>query len=307
MRLHMGGDSMINVNITIIAKKIIDQDRVLFNTESAKNEIPLSTFINQIISCSLSSQSLFLPFDYSLIHIKNKGSYFKIRLNKKIVEYFESKDIEVEDKIDSVPQYVKLVLETYAKLPFIRREEIILSDMIEKIKHQILKKEVVKFSTSVKNSKDYKVLPLLVASSKENTFRYLVAIDDTSHIISIRISTIRTPIDHCGLIIPWPSEEELTQIHNDLIEFGPTFAFDPKVEVRVKLTDDGVRDYIYSVIHRPIHVNRDNNVFQFKCSLRQAEFFFFRFCGDVEIIEPNELRDLFAKKYREGLKVYTDV
>lgn len=48
----------------------------------------------------------------------------------------------------------------------------------------------------------------------------------------------------------------------------------------------------------------DNNVFVFQCSETQALYFFFRFAGDAEILEPLSLRNKMRDLYQAGLDNY---
>ena len=48
----------------------------------------------------------------------------------------------------------------------------------------------------------------------------------------------------------------------------------------------------------------EDNVYVFCCSEMQAIYFFFRFAGDVEILEPLSLRNKFRDLYTAGLDKY---
>jgi predicted DNA-binding transcriptional regulator YafY len=48
----------------------------------------------------------------------------------------------------------------------------------------------------------------------------------------------------------------------------------------------------------------EGNEFVFKCTEAQAEFYFFKFGKDAEILEPEELRNKLANMYDEALRMY---
>lgn len=96
------------------------------------------------------------------------------------------------------------------------------------------------------------------------------------------------------------------KINEDLAEFGPTFIEDDIQEIVIRFLSNSARQsYEYSIIHRPIHnevIDGKRNIYKFRCSLKQAEFFFFRFAGDIEILSPDELKAWFIDMYQKGLK-----
>jgi hypothetical protein len=303
--LYTGNDTIINVNLTKITRKVINQDRIIFNNISLEeNEIKLGSFINIVLKNTFFKEEYYKLFDSSLLSIRDKGSYFKFRLaydNKKSLDKGDFSDINY---IDTAPQYIKLVLETYANLSFFEREKILLTNIISELNDYILRKKSITFYTKTKNENEYIILPLIISPSKEYTFNYLIAKDLEGNFISIRISNIVGKIYKSSTLILYPTEFELDELKRNLIEYGATFACDKKIKVKVRLSQEGINSFSYSVIHRPIEVSREGNIFSFECSAKQIEYFFFRFCENAEILEPIELRQLFINKYKSGLKQY---
>jgi predicted DNA-binding transcriptional regulator YafY len=46
------------------------------------------------------------------------------------------------------------------------------------------------------------------------------------------------------------------------------------------------------------------NTYEFISTKEQLEYYFFSFGKDAEILEPQELRDVFTQKYNEALQLY---
>jgi len=146
------------------------------------------------------------------------------------------------------------------------------------------------------------VTPISIVPSKEGTFQYLIG-KEKSSILSIRLSRIEQ-IKIFGKSARI-SETELHQINADLSESGATFITEPKVKIKVKFSAKGLKSYEYSVIHRPLHIDiENNNTYVFHCSEKQALYFFFRFASDVEILEPLSLRNKMRDLYQAGLNNY---
>ncbi len=306
----------INLNLTSLAQKTISADCEIFSASSSNGIYTRSTFINQVITNYDykygDNDDGDFPLDKNLIRLKERGSYFKMRLNKDAIDKLTKlgSDSSFLNKHDfhSCPQYIKCVLEAYARLPFIQREELILKNrIIEPIKNALARKQMLSIKYKGKNKdkdEELKVSPIRIVPAKEGTFQYLIAMKDNS-VIPLRLSRIQwvKPLRHEHAIDI--SDDINKQIIDSLAEYGPTFIKEPVVKIKVKFTDNGLASYKYSVIHRPMHVAVEaNNVYVFKCSEMQAKYFFFRFVGDATILEPASLRDEFKKLYESGLKNY---
>lgn len=288
----------INLNLTSLAQKTIESDCVIF-AASSSSTITKSTLINKVIT----DYNDDFPLDENLIGLKDYESYFKMRLNKQSLDKLDSLGSDSSFTYAqhySCTQYIKCLLETYARLPFIQRESLILKEgTIEPIKNALAREQML--SIVYKNEK-INVSPIGIVPAKEGTFQYLIAMQDAS-VISIRLSRIQS-IKPFGHAVPI-SNEIKKQTTEALAEYGPTFIKEPVITIKVKFTDDGLKSYEYSVIHRPMHVAiEDNNIYVFRCSEMQAIYFFFRFAGTAEILEPISLRNKFKELYQSGLNNY---
>lgn len=288
----------IRINLTDLARKVIESDRIIFGA-SANSNLTYGAIVNKIIENFDDDFTI----DDSLLTLRNEDESRIVRLQNNVIDILGA--VEIADYLKNtstpnVPKYVKCLLESYSRLPFIKREKL------------ILKKDVIQhIDAALKNRKNlqitYKgdtfiVTPICIAPAKEGTFQYLVGEKNSSR-ISIRLSRIEK-IRAIGKTTPI-AEDVIKQINADLSEFGPTFITEQKTTIKVKFSKKGLESYEYSVMHRPMHIAiEEDNVYVFCCSEMQAIYFFFRFAGDVEILEPLSLRNKFRDLYTAGLDKY---
>lgn len=289
----------INLNITHLAQKVLDSDRLLLGTAQEKG-LSFGTIVNTIIS----SYDDDFPLTESLIKKKDYQSHKKMRLSRSAMDAltdYEENAYPLSGKY-SVTQYIKCLLESYARINFIEREKLILKKtVIEPIENSIRQNKTIriKISNQFIDLSPYKIVP-----SKEGTFQYLVGAVDGKW-AAYRLSRIKF-LKTKGMATLPPVE----QIDEILAEFGPTFFGEPITDIKVRFTPKGLLRYEYSVIHRPVHTKIENDpktnssIYIFNCSEKQALYFFFSFANDVEIIEPLSLRQRFIDMYQQGYQKY---
>ena len=289
----------INLNITHLAQKVLDSDRLLLGTAQEKG-LSFGTIVNTIIS----SYDNDFPLTESLIKKKDYQSHKKMRLSRSAMDeltYYEENAYPLGGKY-SVTQYIKCLLESYARINFLDREKLILKKtVIEPIENAIRQNKAIriKFSNQLIELSPYKIVP-----SKEGTFQYLVGAVDGKW-AAYRLSRIKF-LKTKGKAV-FPATE---QIDEALAEFGPTFFGEPTIDIKIRFTRKGLLRYEYSVIHRPIHTRIESDakgngdIYVFQCSEKQALYFFFSYADDVEILEPLSLRQRFIDMYRHGYEQY---
>lgn len=285
----------IRISLTVLAQKVIESDCIIFGA-SSNSHLTYGTIVNKII------KNFDDDFDISekLLSLRNEQKSQIVRLQNDTIDILA--EVSLDDYLKhtpnpSVPKYVRCLLESFARLPFIEREKIVLKDIIQRIESALNKKKdlSIQFMGTVKT-----VTPIIIALAKEGTFQYLIGQEDDT-LVSIRLSRIER-IRTVGKSNPI-AEDKRIKIDADLSEFGPTFITEPKVTIKVRFSPKGLENYQYSVIHRPIHIAiEENNIYVFHCSEKQALYFFFRFAGEAEILEPLSLRQKMHDMYRSGLK-----
>jgi len=77
-------------------------------------------------------------------------------------------------------------------------------------------------------------------------------------------------------------------------------------EIHVKLTPQGLKKYNAKVHLRPLYETIiDDDIYVFRCTQMQIEFFFLEFGADAQIISPEPLRQRFADIYNAAAAAYS--
>lgn len=285
----------VRINLSQVAKSILKRDMLIFNTASSYKE---GTFINSIIENYIASE-----FEISYEYTRFKGEskvYYLSDENVESLEYFTSNNKKTRDFL-TPSELLKCIIESYCRLNYIERENIILHRIITQLNEAIQSKRKVTIRTYNDN---ITVSPYNIVPSREALFSYLVAYDGDKF-NSFRISTIKS-VTIKKETIRYNKSINLLKIDDLLVEFGPTFAFEPIENIIIQfLSDKAEQSYLYSSIHRPVHseiLDSRNKIYEFKCSLKQATYFFFRFAGNIKIISPKKLKDEFKMMYENGYK-----
>ena len=77
-----------------------------------------------------------------------------------------------------------------------------------------------------------------------------------------------------------------------------------EAEIHVKLTKAGVNKYRRQTHLRPPLVRELDGTYVFRCTTAQAEFYFFKFGKDAEILLPMDLRERFKSMYEAAANIY---
>ena len=85
---------------------------------------------------------------------------------------------------------------------------------------------------------------------------------------------------------------------------GVQFLLSEDDTISVRLTEKGVEMYHRQIHLRPSAPKIEGDIYIFSCSLSQAEFYFFKFGAEAEMISPPELVEIFRNKYEKAYKLY---
>lgn len=242
--------------------------------------------------------------------MSSKGTGKKFTLNKKSYELLcNIPDNSYETEIFKSPgKYLKAIFETYARLPYLQREEIFFHEILSEIEDSIRLKRTIRITTG---ARQYEVLPYLITTDTLSAYHYLVGLshpvdaDDSADLCaSFRISRIRkvqmNRNDQRLL-----KAEEKKQLDEQISEKGVQFLLTDVTKIRIRLSDEGVRKYHSQVHLRPPYQEKsDDNIFEFRCTSRQIEAYFFKFGKDAEILEPLDLKEKFAAEYKSAADLY---
>lgn len=294
------------LRLSSLCEKVLRQDCIFFNSSDG---FTLNGIINRILVLFLKQPEEPFALNFDLKDLVGNTRVY--RCGKELVAAWNDVIDDFNERYDlSDSDFCKLILESYSQLSFAEREAFILSERMEQIRRAISQKYRIRVSTFVNQSNDKKagddLVPYKIVESKEGSFSYLIAIDDANDfkLRSIRISHIKSFSLHKG-----PTRRissfRLREYDVLIAEFGPTFVEEETMDIVIRfLNETARRKYEYSVIHRPIHtkiLDSEKMIYEFHCSLKQAQYFFFYYTGDIDIISPRELKDRFIENYKKGL------
>jgi len=231
----------------------------------------------------------------------------RFSLNKENFEYLTG-DCNEDKHYKKRKDYIECVIEEYVRLPYVKREIIIYEEFVSKIDNSITKKKLLQVETDL--GKKFDMLPYKIMQDPLSTANYLVGYtrdcnDSESswepHSFRISaISSLRVGSAKKGL-----SKEQILSLEKFTNTRTPQFMLGDNQEILVRLTDAGKRKYTRQMHMRPKKIEeREDNVFVFHCPFAQAEFYFFKFGKDAEIISPLTLRNKFREMYLSASSIY---
>ena len=259
-------------------------------------------------------ESLILQKKHSLVEkvaSYESGRTFKFWLNKKNLEYLSEPSSECSEEryYTKRGKYIKCVLEEYARLPYIEREKIYFSPLMEEIQVAIRDKNQLRVVTGT--DAIYSVYPYEILSDPLSTANYLVGYctrydnpEDEKRPCSFRISALKS-VRREKSKSAFLKESLWKQLSQTIASRGVQFMVGNESEIYVKLTKAGVNKYLRQTHLRPSLVReQEDGVYVFKCTTVQAEFYFFKFGKDAEILFPIDLRERFESMYKAAANIY---
>lgn len=244
-----------------------------------------------------------------------KGNYFKFYLNKKNFEYLtgdksdcDEPDCNENDYYKNCGQYIKSVIEEYARLPYVERERIYYKERISIIEKAIKEKKQLHIITGSK--KIYYVYPYKILQDPLATTNYLVGFSysdirskEQKIPCSFKIAalqTVKMKTDN-GKI----TAKEEAFLEQKIERRGVQFMVGEETRIRIRLTEAGVYRYNRYIHLRPaVSEIQEPNIYVFNCTETQAQFYFFKFGADAEVLEPERLRKHFQEMYRDAANLY---
>lgn len=207
-----------------------------------------------------------------------------------------------------IGSYFKAVVEEYARLPYIKRESIFQWEIIQTINSVLSRaKKRCAIKLSLRNGKQHLVIPYCVVTDIRSLYHYLVAIPygENAQWMSFRISNIIS-VDEQEGVSGFLSKERQAQAEQAIQKHGVQFLSAELADVRVRLTASGVKKYQTQLHLRPKYEKiEEDSIYVFRCTETQAEFYFFKFGADAEILEPSRLAEKFKSMYQKAYQLYT--
>ena len=239
-----------------------------------------------------------------------KGVGFYIWLNEKNYGYLSEPDSECgeNDHYKRRGDYIKSVLEEYARLPYVERELVAFAPLFSEINLALEKKCQLRLKTS--GGGLYSVYPYGIRRDPLSTANYLVGYStlydsptDDKRPCSFRISAMRSLRAEKSKSA-FLKKGNWTLLEKEIASRGVQFLSSNEINVVVRLTAEGLRNYRRQVHMRPMFIQRDGDIFSFSCTPAQARFYSLKFGKEAEIISPPDLREEFASAYRAAADLY---
>lgn len=279
----------------------------------------IERFVKTVPSSAAKEDTVSALIDsYKLELIETANSYprehqFKFQLDRQNFIYIMDWR-DTEDAYEGVPgRFIKAVLEEYARKPLVEREAILFNDLIEMVGSCV--KSHLSLVLTLANGARYEVRPFGVLTDKGNNYHYLVGYsrkagekaDDKQS--SFRISNIREYKLYHGRSGKL-TEKERRSIAHRINSVGVQFLLEEPDRIKVRLSKRGKSMYESQAHLRPVFISREMEesgdwVYEFNCTKIQAQYFFFKFGAEAEILYPLDLRNLFAKRYQEACNQYS--
>lgn len=254
-----------------------------------------------------------------------KGHGEKFRINVENVELLKN-DISEEDIYDgSIGLYLKAIYEEYCTLHTYEREQVFFREIVDEINKAIISTKKLKITIKKKRSfqdnsyynRKFYVTPYKIVQDNTKSYNYLIGIseeilnDNTTSekkISSFRISRI-DKVMMCKSMSGFLSQDKKDEIEEEIILKLPQFMAGDLIDVKVRFTNYGYENYNRLLYLRPNYYTKVENeelTFIFHCTEVQAMNYFLKFVRDVEILEPDYLREKFITRYKEALSIYED-
>lgn len=304
-----------HINISNHALGTIENDSLTFSGQ--RN---ISGFINRIVlNCSADIEKIMKEYSISSVPIPKETSR-KIRLQNNLYDILYSEDFDsvaIKYKTNQ-GDYIRNIIENYARLSFFGRESIYFKNELQFINDQLLftekRKRVIKIR--MLDGKKYYFKVFRISDEYEASYHYLIGyskIEASDKFIpaSFRLSRIADMRECAESFGSGKITAKESALLNDRIKKnGVSYILGTTERIEVKLTQTGMNMY-NNIFHlRPLYQNvRDNqdNSFSlfFETTTRQINDYFFLFGREAEIISPKELRDSFADRYKLAYQAYS--
>ena len=251
------------------------------------------------------------------------GTGFKFWLNTKNFEYLTEENGEcTEDAYYSTRgKYIKSVLEEYARLPYVERERIYFSDTFVIIDNAIkgtdpqnphFRKTSYQLHVVTDSETEYSVYPYQILCDPLSTANYLVGYSKRYNMpeeektpCSFRISALKK-IKEEKSKSAFLKEKEKAFLDQCIASRGVQFLVGEQDEIKIRLTKAGINKYHRQAhLRPPISKGPEDDVYITLCTQAQAEFYFFKFGPDAEILSPPDLRAKFISTYEAALRSYS--
>ena len=237
----------------------------------------------------------FIDKNLSKIELEeSSGKKVQFNLSKENEDIFF--DVLREKKDSTEAELMRDIFFTYINNLRFKREEIIFYNTFKQIREAIKnnKKIGIKYHSTARIINPY----FIEVSSKENRAYLFCYCEKNEDFRNYRISDIENI---------WSLQKEIHIKDKEYIE-AIKKNFDPFLSygnfIKVKMTEEGKALYERVNQNRPKLVKEEGDIYTFECSEKLAKVYFAQFYDDIEIIEPESLRESFKENFKRTYEMY---
>jgi hypothetical protein len=198
--------------------------------------------------------------------------------------------------------FIKAVVEEYAEKPFVERERIFFQEIVDKLnvsKNSLLR---LKHNNRTVYFKFYDI-----KTDTHSIYNYLVGCGSIKNsprrfkVSCLRLSRVSSVYPEAETKL---EQWEIDNINQEIDIKGVQFLHGNIKKIVVEFSEKGKALYHSILFQRPTPISNVGNRYEFNCTEIQAEFYFFKFGVEANVIEPQTLRDKFARMYEEAASMY---
>lgn len=240
--------------------------------------------------------------------LKTRLKEYELKIGKKVKQNIEIRlNINKENQVDfynfmnksgakTDSEFMRNIIATYSTFPPYEREKIVFSEKCDLIEEAAAAREKIYIKY---RGETRKVEPYFIAHSIEESHNYLYCWCESKNLyLNYRLSNIEEA-SRCS-----EKQEKFDEeyIKNLKLNFDPFLSYGKTV--KAKMGREGREFYEKVHYNRPKIVSSNGEIYCFECSIPKAKAYFPQFMGKIEILEPQELREWFAKELERTLDIY---
>ena len=238
----------------------------------------------------------FIDKNLSKIELEeSSGKKVQFNLSKENEDIFF--DVLREKKASTEAELMRDIFFTYINNLRFKREEIIFYNTFKQIREAIKnnKKIGIKYHSTARIINPY----FIEVSSKENRAYLFCYCEKNEDFRNYRISDIENI---------WNLQKEIYIKDKEYIIEAIKKNFNPFLSygnfIKVRMTEEGKALYERVTQNRPKLVKEEGDIYTFECSEKLAKVYFAQFYDDIEIIEPESLRESFKENFKRTYEMY---
>ena len=238
----------------------------------------------------------FIDKNLSKIELEeSSGKKVQFNLSKENEDIFF--DVLREKKASTEAELMRDIFFTYINNLRFKREEIIFYNTFKQIREAIKnnKKIGIKYHSTARIINPY----FIEVSSKENRAYLFCYCEKNEYFRNYRISDIENI---------WNLQKEIYIKDKEYIIEAIKKNFNPFLSygnfIKVRMTEEGKALYERVTQYRPKLVKEEGDIYTFECSEKLAKVYFAQFYDEIEIIEPESLRESFKENFKRTYEMY---